>query len=114
MAKCCENGHADADEHAHQHHTGSSGDDKCLVEDSSLFSFEQNETMKHRVASCHHDHSARAHLFFALCCLAAVALLYEAEIANHSSQYGECHACFYQSVHAGRDNGLRAPPCLNV
>ncbi|MDR2765231.1 MAG: hypothetical protein LBB90_09420 [Tannerella sp.] len=115
--ECCEDGHDGADaagELSHQHHSGgSSGYNNCSVEDSYLFSFEQNET-NCKAESYHHDHHTHTYLFFASCCLAAIALLYEAESADDASDYGGCYACFYQSINANRDNGLRAPPRLVV
>ncbi|MDR1602415.1 MAG: hypothetical protein LBS42_08310 [Tannerella sp.] len=114
MTECCENGHNDAGEHSHHHPSGSFGCDRCLVEDSSLFSFDQSGTAKYKAVSGHHDHNSHAHFYFALSCLAAVALLYEAESADHPSGYGGRYVCLYRSVDANRDNGLRAPPCLTV
>ncbi|MDR2041906.1 MAG: hypothetical protein LBP98_06255 [Tannerella sp.] len=114
MTECCVGGHSDTNEHSHHSPSGSSGDDQCLVENSSLFSFAQNETANYRPVSSHHDHHPHAHLFLALCCLAAVASLFEAESANGSPGYGEPYVCLYRSVNANRDNGLRAPPCFTV
>jgi hypothetical protein len=108
-AVCGEAGHDGAGELPHQHNSEPTDDDTCFVEDSRLFSFEQNET-KLKAESSGHDHSPHAHLFFASCCLAAIASLYEAESEDDSSGYGGRDACLYRSVDANRDNGLRAPP----
>lgn len=114
-AVSCESGHHDTDagEYPYHHHAdGTEHYDTCVIENSYLFSFGQNDT-KCKVASCHQDHSPYAHLF-PVSGLAAIMLLYEAPHTEKPSEYGECHICFYQSVSTNRDNGLRAPPRLTA
>ena len=111
---CSEDGHhgAAAGECSHHHSDQTEPCDTCTVEDSYLFSFGQNDT-KCKVASCHQDYHPHIHLFPASG-LATVMLLYEATPVDEPLEHGEFHACFYRSVNASRDNGLRAPPHLTV